>query len=98
MSPDPKLVEVVARAMFMSTQEPEYAETAWEFLPEDAGSHGTKRGYRDMARAAFAAIAASGEWWIAPWTIPSGSHPTCALDEWWQDFRDAHLKDTGTDK
>ncbi len=102
MTPDPKLVEAVAKAMFMSTQEPEYAETAWEFLPEDAGSHGTKRDYRDMARAALAAIPASGEWWVAP-TEPSEAMVAATVrfgrtiaETAFRAMRDAHLKYTGT--
>ncbi len=101
MTPDPKLVEAVARALWYAHEEREVKEPWGE-----AGEH-WQAWYRNDAVTALAAIPASGEWWIAPWILPVddfGDSPSAFVKGLWALFReqlnvgDAHLKDTGTDK
>ncbi len=97
MIPDPKLVEAVARAHYES-----YGGN-WDVLPE-----GVKAMDRQRATAVLAAIAASREWWIAPWEasdeMDRAAGPYSAETEpeqakaMFRAMRTAHLKDTGTDK
>lgn len=63
MADDPKLIEAVARAIAETD-----AVHFWDELPEEyyRGSEYGKKDYRTMARAALAAINASGTHWVAP--------------------------------
>ncbi len=112
MTPDPKLVEAVARAILaghdwtvgahIDEDETRDENTGWEAMQPD-----WQEAYRKMARAALAAIPASGEWWIAP-TKPTGamiaggnaagfkSSWLTVTSDVYAGMRDAHLKDTGT--
>ncbi len=105
MTPDPKLVEAVARALCASDG------LTWEKLLGAMADHPLITEYRKHARAALAAISASGEWWIAPWEATDAmievGHMQCRRDasfsmdmaeKCFAEMRDAHLKDTGTGK
>ncbi len=91
MTPDPKLVEAVARAYARWSDRSDV--NYQDYLPGIA--------------AALAAISAGGEWWIAPWEATSKMETAadeleCSVSyfDWivmWVAMRDAHLKDTGTD-
>jgi uncharacterized alpha-E superfamily protein len=102
MTPDPKLVEAVARALWDAHEERhDLTKEPWE----DAGEF-WQGVYREDARTALAAIAASGEWWVAPRDVSLRMmaaavarnsdlvEPHVAVA--WDDMRDAYLKDTGT--
>ncbi len=103
MTHDPKLVEVVARALWDDHEQRHDLEVKepWEEAGED-----WQAVYRKDAATALAAMSASGEWWVAPWEATSKME--IAADElessvsyfdWivmWAAMRDAHLKDTGT--
>ncbi len=103
MTPDPKLVEAVARAIARSD--------GWDIGSNHDGNDWSRvptpayRTFHQQAAAALAAIPASGEWWIAPWLPREAMVQAAAkqpqqmsLVKLWEDMRDAHLKDTGTDK
>jgi hypothetical protein len=99
MTPDPKLVEAVARAI----ADKQTYGVPWEQLLASSQLQ-----YIGQAQAVLAAISASGEWWVAPWEILETDPIATALYNCgveatdllgtWRDVRDAHLKDTGTDK
>ncbi len=111
MTPDPKLLEAVARAIYEhidARARPEDQEP-WE----QAGEFW--RGvYCDEAGAALAAISASGEWWVAPWRVTEDMERAAfqnaefddrglTLDDYHDQpakafaaMRDAYLKDMGT--
>ncbi len=90
MIPDPKLVELIARA-----------------IAEALGAS-VNGSYREAAEDALAAISAGGEWWIAPWEasdeMDRAAGPYSAETEpeqakaMFRAMRNAHVKDTGTDK
>ncbi len=104
MTSDPKLIEAVAKAV---------AESVSLSWPSDAGGDIVRPAQQAqllaMARAALAAISASGEWWIAP-TKPTGAmiaggnaagfkaNWRSVTNDVYAGMRDAHLEDTGTDK
>ncbi len=82
MSPDPKLIEAVAKAI-------------WDC---DAAGPIRVSAARLLAKEVLAAISASGEWWVAPWHLSDEEKQNwVGFAWWWQEFRNAHLKDTGTD-
>ncbi len=109
MTPDPKLVELMAQAYGAAHLRSRQGAGTAIGPAERIDAH--------MAglRAALAAISASGEWWIAPAepseTMLNAMNKAQPLDggrydnarEWdrvyqlprWRAARDAHLKDTG---
>ncbi len=104
MTPDPKLVEAVAREISASARMP---LSIWDADdPQGITNKAIREQLLTIARAALAVIAASGEWWTAPWNatlrmkVVAGTEAEagCGMGEVWGFFRDAHLKDPGTDK
>ncbi len=97
MTPDPKLVEAVARAIARC----EYGSDA-EFEAEWGDGQGAWQYWnRREATAALAAISASGEWWIAPASLTGAMVDALGNGSFADNYervRNAHLKDTGTDK
>ncbi len=93
MTPDPKLVEAVARAIACK----QTYGVPWDMLPASSQLQ-----FIGQAQAVLAAISASGEWWIAP-TEPSEAMVAATVRfgrtiaaTVFRELRDAHLKDTGT--